>query len=497
MEIRTFDELVLYMRQRRVIGYRPPVLLLGAGASIDAGIGTMKQLFDFAKVKDFKAFSQFIKTRSADERYIYFSEFLQTQRPADVTPGYRALASLLAENYFDLILSTNFDPLLEDALADARLWRKDYILLVNGVIRPESLDLILKEPSPRVKIIKMHGDLFHRQMAWTEEEMAAFAKGIKPQLTPVLYGRDLFIIGYSLSDKPIRDLIVKAGGPNSTIWYLHPKEVPKSLQTNNRVRAVLGEECKFEVLFPKLVQGLDVEQFIPTAPKSAKFISREKTTIQTGKKQRTIDDLMASVVGLLPLNGSRSEPVGTGFILSEPRMIIVDGYVGKRFKEDKIRIVTYDKRTLEAKQIGRDQSHPFAPIFFKVPEGLNTPGLQLDVDEHPLKAGMAIRVGVAAGEQVGISSGIIAEVAEQNLEIRPVGMVHQLIAVQCTVAPGSSGAPVVDAGSLAVKGFIVAGNTESPHSFMYPAYRWANALKRYNVSILGEMAEDSVTPLDE
>lgn len=161
----------------------------------------------------------------------------------------------MAENYFDLILSTNFDPLLEDALVDARLWRKDYILLVNGVIRPESLGLILKEPSPRVKIIKMHGDLFHRQMAWTEEEMLAFAKSIKPQLTPALYGRDIFIIGYSFSDKPIRDLIIKAGGPNSTIWYLHPKEVPKSLRANNRVRAVLSEECKFEALFTKLVQG--------------------------------------------------------------------------------------------------------------------------------------------------------------------------------------------------------------------------------------------------
>lgn len=82
MEIRTLEDLILHMRQRRVIGYRPPVLLLGAGASFDAGIGTMKQLFDFAKVKDFKEFSQFIKTRSADERYIYFSEFLQTQKPA-------------------------------------------------------------------------------------------------------------------------------------------------------------------------------------------------------------------------------------------------------------------------------------------------------------------------------------------------------------------------------------------------------------------------------
>ncbi len=49
MDIRTFDDLLLYMKRRRVLGYRPPVLLLGAGASFEAGIGTMTQLFQFTK----------------------------------------------------------------------------------------------------------------------------------------------------------------------------------------------------------------------------------------------------------------------------------------------------------------------------------------------------------------------------------------------------------------------------------------------------------------
>jgi hypothetical protein len=39
---RTFDELVRDLRQRRKLGERPPVLLLGAGASVDAGIGAME-----------------------------------------------------------------------------------------------------------------------------------------------------------------------------------------------------------------------------------------------------------------------------------------------------------------------------------------------------------------------------------------------------------------------------------------------------------------------
>ncbi|MBA3440190.1 MAG: SIR2 family protein [Pyrinomonadaceae bacterium] len=471
MEVRTFDDLVLYMNQRRRLGYHPPVLLLGAGASFEAGVGTMKQLFQFTKVKDFDEFCQYIKTRSADERYIHLSEFLQTRKPADVTPGYRALAALLAENYFDLILSTNFDPLLEDALADARLWRKDYLLLVNGIVRPERLDVILKEPSPRVKIIKLHGDLFHRYMAWTPQEMEAFVKDIRPQLTPILYGRDIFIAGYSMNDKPIRELVVEAGGPNSAIWYLHPAEVPESLKANDRVRAVLGPECKFEELFTRLAKALDVEQAASASHQRAHQAAPEKAA----GKGRTIDDLMASVVGLIPIDGSWKAPVCTGFVLSEPRLIVTEGFSGNRFKGDAAKVVTADKRSLDCRIVRRDETHPFAPILFDVPEGLNAPGLRLDAS--PLTANLAVRVGVAAGERVGISSGSIVEIDEKRLPIAPVGEIDHLVAVDCVVAPGSAGAPVLDAASLAVRGYIVAGSTDKPPSFMYPAYRWADAVR--------------------
>jgi hypothetical protein len=54
-------------------------------------------------------------------------------RTAEVSAGYRALAALCAQNYFDFVLTTNMDPLLlDDALAAARLWRRDYLLIVNG-----------------------------------------------------------------------------------------------------------------------------------------------------------------------------------------------------------------------------------------------------------------------------------------------------------------------------------------------------------------------------
>lgn len=109
---------------RRTVGDKPPVLLLGAGASIDSGIGAMPELADLFRCADFDAFSRYIDTTTAAERYRYLAEFLQTRRPSEISPGYQALAPLCAQNYFDLVLTTNMDPLLDDALSAAQLWRR-------------------------------------------------------------------------------------------------------------------------------------------------------------------------------------------------------------------------------------------------------------------------------------------------------------------------------------------------------------------------------------
>ena len=105
MVSRTFAELVKDLRMRRIVGDKPPVLLLGAGASADAGIGAMQELFAFFDCADFEAFCKYIGQTTAAERYRYLSDFLQTRKPDEVSPGYHALATLCAQNYFDLALT--------------------------------------------------------------------------------------------------------------------------------------------------------------------------------------------------------------------------------------------------------------------------------------------------------------------------------------------------------------------------------------------------------
>lgn len=471
MVTRKFSELVRDLKQRREVGDPPPVVLLGAGASVESGVGAMTDLFAFVNCADFEAFCAYINPLTPPERYRLLARFLQSRKPAEPTAGYRALAALCAEAYFDLLLTTNLDPLLDDALAHAQLWRRDYLLLVNGVIRPERLDLVLTAASPRVKVVKLHGDLFHRFMAWTPAEMRRLLDDIQPQIRPALHGRDALVVGHSLRDERIRALVLGAGG---AIWYLNPKSAPEFLADNDRVRVVLGPDCAFEKAFTRLAEELGAPLAPAPAPE-ARWGETKAAAAASGA--RTLDDFMGSVVSIL---GPDSKPSFTGFVLAQPRVIVTDGYASATLPlGEAATLQTADGHRFRARVRRRERLHPFSPWLLEVPPDLRVPGLRLDAT--PPGRRLEVRVGVAAGERVGVSSGTIDNPAERVIDVAPVGQVSGLVEVQCVVAPGACGAPVVDA-TMAVRGFIVAGAEDRPPSIMYPASRWAGVLVRGRAS---------------
>jgi trypsin-like peptidase/SIR2-like protein len=482
MEKRTFDDLISDVRQRRVSGELPPVLLLGAGASAESGIGAMPDVYKEFNSTDFDSFTKAIGGYSADERYRKLFQFLQTRDPSKITPGYRALASLCAAAYFDLILTTNFDPLMDDALAAAQLWRKDYLLLVNTVIRNDWLRELLPARQPRVKVIKLHGDLFHRAMAWTVKEMDAFLADISPVLAAAVKQRDVLVVGHSLRDRRIRGLVMKNA---RTIWFTHPEKTPDHLKADKRVRAVIDPKCKFESLFVLLAKGLEVavepEQALaavaapPVKAARAPRTARSKTVKPASVPgAQTVDDLIASIVAI---EGPGGVKMSTGFVLAEPRVIITDGHPIAALGQGQqhpttVTVVTADGKRHHDAIVHRDPSHPFGVVAIEAfPDVKKFPGLRLN-SSRPA-AGTHVHIGVAAGERVGVSSGRIRNPREREVEITPVGPVPHLVAVDAEVTPGSSGAPVVDA-DLTVRGYIVAGG--GTQALMYPSYRWAAAL---------------------
>jgi len=473
VDTRSLNDLVTDLRQRRIAGESPPVLLLGAGASVDAGIGSMPEVYKLFGCKDFDGFTKVIANYTEDERYRNLYEFLQTRDPAKISAGYQALAALCAATYFDLILTTNFDPLMDDALSAAKLWRKDYLLVVNTVIRNDWLARLLPERQPRVKVIKLHGDLFHRAMAWTVPEMDTFLDDITPVLAHAIKGRDVLVVGQKLGDRRIRELVMANA---RTVWYTHPDTAPAHLKASKAVRSVVDPRCKFESLFVFIAKALEVGVQGPAAA-VAGGPQLESVSLAATAGAQTIDDLMASVVAI---EGPAGEKMCTGFVLAEPRVIVTDGYPiasafpGKVHGPLTVTVVTADGKRYHDAIMHRDPSHPFGAVLIEAFEDVKKfPGLRLSRSRP--ESGLTVHIGVAAGERVGVSSGHIRDVREQTIEVAPIGRVPQLIAVDCEVAAGSSGAPVVD-DELRVRGYVVAGS-DRPPSFMYPSYRWAARLK--------------------
>lgn len=474
---RTFADLVRDLRLRRTNGERPPVLLLGAGASVDAGIGAMDALYRFFGVKDFEAFSKYIGPTTPSERYRYLADFLQKREPAQVTAGYQALATLCAQKCFDLVLTTNMDPLLDDALTAARppLWRKDFLLIVNGVIRPDRLNVLLNSESPRVKILKLHGEVLQPFMAWTVEEMDTFLTDVAPSLKPAIANRDVLVIGHSLRDERIRDLALTTGG---NLWFTHPVNVPDHLTGNAAMRAVVAPEVAFEKFFPALAKALLLES--PAAPvarrsREAALRSPPPPAAPAGAAS-SLDDLLASVVAIAGPDGT---PGSTAFLLNEPRVIVCDTFAvgGVVAAGSDIELIASNGRRFKTHVVRTNRAHVFGPTLLAVPDGL--PGSGLRLSQSAVKPGDVVQVAVAAGEKTGVSTGAMTGSTKTTAVIEPLGKVKDLATVNAFVRPGSSGAPVVDE-AMAVRGFIVAGSTDeaNPLSFMYPARYWTGFVTR-------------------
>ena len=203
----------------------------------------------------------------------------------------------------------------------------------------------------------------------------------------------------------------------------------------------------------------------------AGFLRQPPTAAQPLTHAETVDDLTASVVGIIGANGV---PGMTGFVLANPRLIVADGWAGNtaRLADGPVSIVSADGSRYSTGVLTTVRDHPFSPLLLDCPADLKVPGLRLS--SAAAVPGSKVRIAIAAGERVGLASGSVATGLEARVDIAPIGPVDHLVQVDAAVAPGSSGAPVVD-DDMNVLGFIVAGSTDPdrPVSYVYPAARWA------------------------
>ncbi|MEA3345557.1 MAG: SIR2 family protein, partial [Chloroflexota bacterium] len=255
------------MRLKRESGERPYVLVLGAGASLSAGCSsgweivedTVTQLSagDVAALsweEKLAKFYDLLDNLSETERYLVLKGHLEGKAPS---VGYRCLAELVKEGYFDVILSTNLDVFVEDALSDVGLRAEDFKVLINGEEDERQIRRALDYPEPRVKILKLHGDLPARIFAFTPDEVFEFGEKLESLLEEQL-SEDIIIVGHSMRDDDLNRCIRREGG---SIWYVNPVS-PKPTQFIWRAmqvrtsNATTGELGKFDNFFQALYNEL-------------------------------------------------------------------------------------------------------------------------------------------------------------------------------------------------------------------------------------------------
>lgn len=106
------------------------------------------------------------------------------------SPAHRAIAQLVKRGYIRVILTTNFDRLVEKALEDAGV-------PPQVITRPEAVAGLTPLPHAPVTIIKLHGDYADLDMRNTLEELSTYPLEWDELLDRVLDEYGLLIAGWS------------------------------------------------------------------------------------------------------------------------------------------------------------------------------------------------------------------------------------------------------------------------------------------------------------
>jgi hypothetical protein len=450
----TIATLAQRMRAKREFeGGHPYVLVLGAGASVASGTQLNRAVVERVVGRyDLQAFDDYLQSCSDDERFAILRELVEGTSPSR---GYRCLAELIQAGYFDVILSTNFDPLLEDAIAALPMRRRDYVLLVHGVMEPQFVVGHLDNLYPRVKVLKLHGDLFYRKFYYTGE----FPEPIRQALELYLNQRDLLIVGHGMQDSDINRCLHKQGG---SIWWVGPSppqgEIAELIRLRKSERNVIsGQLGRFDAFF----EGLHAELLGGTASASVDQISQV----------------------IMSISRTDGQVVGSGFVLGTDLLVsdssILTALVGQ-------------SRALGARAVvrpfaggpQREAELVMAPetaldyAVFRVPGLIERSSLEL-ADELP-KVGEPVTACISVGDSQGFHDGTVTGV-ERTVSMqgfnRQMMTISNLIETDIRVAPGSCGSPLVRKDGRVV-GAIVAGHTQAKQSFALTSLRLREMLQR-------------------
>jgi len=247
-------QLAKMMRDRRTAGGAPYVLLLGSSLSLTPAVRRA-----VCGSEDWETFWTAVERMSPAERRAAFKGPLERLLLAE---GYCALTRLLAAGYFEVIFTLNVDDTLDDEL---RVLKADeYRIWVYGEVTSAELVAALEYRSPRVKVLKLRGDVNAHKLPLTPEGQFEFHPDLEHAARQWL-SRDTMVVG----DLPFDDDVWRClRGGDGALWVVQTSEVSETSEVLRRAKKVRqkGEAItaeSFNAFFTALADALEVEEVKP------------------------------------------------------------------------------------------------------------------------------------------------------------------------------------------------------------------------------------------
>ena len=239
-----------------------PLLLLGAECSVTSGCASAKELTDIlikkhelsldpnnATIQDIEG--KLGKALCSLDIEPYFANIYPSQ-------GYWFLSELISRRYFDLIITTNYDTCLEQALF--KIMNSDNLRVISrGDLNDKRVDDIIKLSARHSKVFKLNGDFRSINKLLTPEDIQNLRKPLKTNLYHDIVEKGIIIIGYSKFDCSIIETLPE--DKHGNYWYVNIGESDSKLRKILASRRIQDSHVfeninNFDEFMGSLIRGL-------------------------------------------------------------------------------------------------------------------------------------------------------------------------------------------------------------------------------------------------
>ena len=259
----------------------------------------------YEEVPDYSELINGLAKTQAERQQLLRPYFEASQQERDEgakqpTTAHRAVAQLVAQGFVKVILTTNFDRLLEKALEDAGV-------APTVLSSPDQVKGMLPLVHTTHCVIKVHGDYLDTRIRNTPSELDAYPDEFNRLLDQLFDEFGLVVCGWSATwDMALRDALDRAPSRRfTTYWAVHGEasEAAQQLISQRRAQAIGVEDADkfFESVQQKVESIVQFSQPHPLSVEAAvtslkRYLSERRHRIRLSDLvDETVERIVSSV----------------------------------------------------------------------------------------------------------------------------------------------------------------------------------------------------------